>query len=89
MSTTQTDTTTAAFTKHGVLLNDLRILKDVHGEEQIALACSFGKDSMALLEAFAEIGVKPAIFWLRDPFFPEKDKYAFRQIVERELRVFT
>lgn len=52
-----------------------------------ALACSFGKDSMVMLHMFRQAGIDLPVVFHRDPWWPQKYKFADRIINEWSLEV--
>lgn len=53
-----------------------------------AVLCSFGKDSMVLLHLVRQIRPELPVVFLREPFFPLKNKFANRIIEEWSLTVY-
>jgi len=49
---------------------------------------SFGKDSMVMLDILKRNGLKLPIVFFKEPFFPKKYEFAFRQISDNEYVVY-
>jgi 3'-phosphoadenosine 5'-phosphosulfate sulfotransferase (PAPS reductase)/FAD synthetase len=63
----------------GATINMLERLRAVY--KQPALMCSFGKDSMVLLDILRRIGWKMPVVHFKDPWFPCKNTFA-NQVTE-------
>lgn len=52
------------------------------------MGCSFGKDSMVLLHILINNGFKPPIVFYRDPWWPQKYRFADQMISEWDLETY-
>lgn len=59
------------------------------GVERPVIACSFGKDSMVMLDLLRRMGKQlPILYWKREHHFPAKNAFANRMIAEWELETY-
>jgi phosphoadenosine phosphosulfate reductase family protein len=53
------------------------------------ICCSFGKDSMVMLDLLMRMGRKlPVIYWKREHHFPKKNRFANEMIEKYDLEVY-
>lgn len=65
----------------------IELIKREKSKHSIVMS-SFGKDSMVLLDLVRQAGVKLPILFFKEPFFPEKYKFANEIILENNYTVY-